>query len=288
MRELRAYCEREGLSDLSEITLEHLDAFRTGRKLGPLATLRELGRLRYFFKFCLKRKWITDNPAADSEAPRNIRPPEVVPRAAPKPRGRDSMSNAGSTGLPDLAVGPPQIQVFGAPEQQCPDSSIAQLDAPIQADAERRKNRPQPKRSRRRRSDPGIPSPVRKKITRLARELNRQQRQSFITDPKLKDRAARLLRSLLPPKPRRRGRPGRTDVTQALRLLKRFKPQYPEEKPVNLWARVYPIVIPGYGAMNQQEKRHAKAELRERVRWRKRSRQRTRNRANTEFGCRPF
>jgi integrase len=82
MRELRAYCEREGLSDLSEITLEHLDAFRTGRKLGPLATLRELGRLRYFFKFCLKRRWITENPATESEAPRNIRPPEVVPYEA--------------------------------------------------------------------------------------------------------------------------------------------------------------------------------------------------------------
>jgi site-specific recombinase XerD len=82
MRELRTYCKDAGLSDLSEITLEHLDAFRTSRKLGPLATLRELGRLRYFFKFCLKRKWITDNPAADSEAPRNIRPPEVVPYEA--------------------------------------------------------------------------------------------------------------------------------------------------------------------------------------------------------------
>jgi integrase len=82
MRELRAYCEGAGLKDLAEITLEHLDAFRAGRKLGPLASLRELGRLRYFFKFCMKRKWITENPATESEAPRNIRPPEVVPYEA--------------------------------------------------------------------------------------------------------------------------------------------------------------------------------------------------------------
>lgn len=82
MRELRAYGERAGLLDLSELKLENLDAFRAGRKLGPLATLRELGRLRYFFKFCLKRKWLSENPAAESEAPRNIRPTEVVPYEA--------------------------------------------------------------------------------------------------------------------------------------------------------------------------------------------------------------
>ena len=80
MRELRAYSERAGLLDLSELKLENLDAFRAGRK--PLATLRELGRLRYFFKFCLKRKWLSENPAAESEAPRNIRPTEVVPYEA--------------------------------------------------------------------------------------------------------------------------------------------------------------------------------------------------------------
>lgn len=79
LRELKEYCKRVGLQDLSEITLEHLDRFRAGRKLAPLTSLRELGRLRYFFKFCAKRKWITENPAAESETPRNIRPPEVVP-----------------------------------------------------------------------------------------------------------------------------------------------------------------------------------------------------------------
>lgn len=79
MRELRVYCEHAGLTDLSELALPHLDAFRATRKLGPLASLRELGRLRYFFRFCQKRKWIQDNPAAESEAPRNIRPPEVMP-----------------------------------------------------------------------------------------------------------------------------------------------------------------------------------------------------------------
>jgi site-specific recombinase XerD len=82
LRELKAYCDSAGLRDLSEITLEQLDACRAVRKLGPLTSLRELGYLRYFFKFCAKRKWVTDNPAADSETPRNIRPPEVVPYEA--------------------------------------------------------------------------------------------------------------------------------------------------------------------------------------------------------------
>jgi len=63
---------------------------------------------------------------------------------------------------------------------------------------------------------------MRKEITRLARELNRQHHQPFIADSKLKDRAARLLRSLLPPK-RKRGRPGIASVTKAIQLRARFR-----------------------------------------------------------------
>jgi hypothetical protein len=64
---------------------------------------------------------------------------------------------------------------------------------------------------------------VRKEIAQVARELKRNHRFLFIADPKLKDRVARLLRSLLPPKPRRRGRPRRKDVTTAILLLARGK-----------------------------------------------------------------
>jgi len=78
LRELRKYSEGAGLVDLLEITLEHLDLFRAGRNLGPLATLKELQRLRYFFGFCLDRGWVRDNVAKRAKGPRNIKPTEVA------------------------------------------------------------------------------------------------------------------------------------------------------------------------------------------------------------------
>lgn len=106
-----------------------------------------------------------------------------------------------------------------------PEHSIqrfAELDAQIQAQAERRHGRPKQKHKLHRRSHAGIPAVVRKEITRLARELNRKHHQLFIVDHKLKDSAARLLRSLLPPK-RKRGRPGMDSVTKAIQLRARFR-----------------------------------------------------------------
>ncbi len=76
---LRAYCDRVGIADLSEITLEHLDAFRASRALGSLSALKELQRLRYFFGFCVERNWMAENVAKKTKVPRNIKPPEVVP-----------------------------------------------------------------------------------------------------------------------------------------------------------------------------------------------------------------
>jgi hypothetical protein len=161
------------------------------------------------------------------------------------------MSESGSTGLPNTAGAAPEIQDCGAPRRG------------------HLKYRH------------GIPGEVRKEIIRCARELNRSYRGRFISDQTLKDRAARLLRSLLPPKPRRRGRPGRPDVTQAIRLLELFKRHYPDEKPAEHWARLYPLVIQGYGGMNSVEQRDARERLRERVRWR----QRQCSRASTTRSC---
>jgi hypothetical protein len=98
---------------------------------------------------------------------------------------------------------------------------------------------------------PLIPAAVCKEITQAARELKRNHRALFIADPMLKDRVARLIRSLLPPKPRRRGRPGRKDVTTAILLLARFRRQYPTERAELHWRRVYPLAIPNYDAMSE-------------------------------------
>jgi hypothetical protein len=164
------------------------------------------------------------------------------------------------------------------PSQQYRDPRFVELDARIEA-VQRARTSPKPSKSkprpRPRRSHEGIPAAVRKEITRLARELNRQHRNLFMADPKLKDRAARLLRSLLPPK-RKRGRPGIDSVTKGIQLQARFRRQHPGERPEQIWKRVYLEAIPGYAGMSAVEQENARQVLRERVRWRLRSRVRSR------------
>jgi hypothetical protein len=82
----------------------------------------------------------------------------------------------------------------------------------------------------------------------------------------------RLARALLPPRPRRRGRPGDPDVTRAIQLFGRFQRQYPGETPRQLWSRVYPLVILGYDRMTEMEQRTARERLQERIHWRLRKR----------------
>src|ERR1041385_2064138 len=76
---LREYCDRAGLHDIMQLTVEHLDAFRAGRKLSPTTSTKELQTLRQFFGFCLERRWAEENPEKRIKLPRNIRPEEVVP-----------------------------------------------------------------------------------------------------------------------------------------------------------------------------------------------------------------
>lgn len=150
---------------------------------------------------------------------------------------------------------------------------FAELDAQIRAEAERHHNRPQPKRKLRRRSAPPLPGALRKEITHVARELRRKHSRLFMTDRKLKDRAARLFRSQLPPWGKR-GAHGYGAVTTAIQLLRKFRwhyaQQYAHEKPHQIgkrvWKRICPEVIPNYGAMTEQEQRDAREELRVRVR----------------------
>src|SRR5215831_20081250 len=102
---------------------------------------------------------------------------------------------------------------------------------------------------------PDLPKGMRNEIASLARKLAREHRALFAADPTLRKRAGQFLTALLPPKPRRRGRPGRPDVTQAIRLLKRFLREFPNERPAEHWARMYPVVIAGYEGMNPMEKK---------------------------------
>ena len=79
LAKLREYCERAGIHDIVEVTVERLDAFRAGRGLSPTTSTKELQTLRQFFGFCLERRWTDENPAKKIKLPRNVKPTEVVP-----------------------------------------------------------------------------------------------------------------------------------------------------------------------------------------------------------------
>jgi hypothetical protein len=54
---------------------------------------------------------------------------------------------------------------------------------------------------------------LRKELTAIAHRLVREQRAQFTSDPDVRKRARQFLTVKLPPKPRRRGRPGIASVT---------------------------------------------------------------------------
>jgi hypothetical protein len=119
---------------------------------------------------------------------------------------------------------------------------------------------------------------LRKEIAQFARKLAKEHGGLFTSDPNLRKRAGQFLTALLPPKPRRRGRPGLPSVTTAIRLLRKFKRDKPKERAAKLWEKIYPQAIPGYGCMTELEQSDARQQLRERVRWRLRVRKRAAHR----------
>ena len=62
-----------------QITTEDIDALRSFRKIAAATWVKHQEILRQFFGFCLKRKWIEDNPAAGVDRPKNIKLKEVEP-----------------------------------------------------------------------------------------------------------------------------------------------------------------------------------------------------------------
>ena len=69
-KQLDAFAGERGLRYLRELDLETLDSFRAEWKDGPRSSLKKLERLRAFFRFCERRKWVDGNPAADLRAPK--------------------------------------------------------------------------------------------------------------------------------------------------------------------------------------------------------------------------
>jgi hypothetical protein len=115
---------------------------------------------------------------------------------------------------------------------------------------------------------------IRKEVAQFARKLAKGYRSQFTSDTNLRKRAGQFLAALLPPKPRRRGRPGLPSVTTAIRLLRQFRRQYPKDSGGKIWERIYPQAIPDYASLSELEQADARQELRERVRWRQRAKKR--------------
>jgi site-specific recombinase XerD len=79
LTKLQEFCADREIDNVSELTIERLDAFRASRKLKPITSSKELQLLRQFCGFCRDRRWMEDNPARRIKGPRNIRPNDVEP-----------------------------------------------------------------------------------------------------------------------------------------------------------------------------------------------------------------
>jgi len=64
---------------LDQFTLSDMDVFYSGLALGVRAKAKRLSTLRAFFRFCVNRKWITENLVSS-----DIRPPIGSHRVANK------------------------------------------------------------------------------------------------------------------------------------------------------------------------------------------------------------
>jgi site-specific recombinase XerD len=76
---LSFFCDERGISLVADIDSDSLEDFRATRKIGQVTWKVERQTLITFFAYCVKRKWITTNPAKELDPPRNLKPNEEVP-----------------------------------------------------------------------------------------------------------------------------------------------------------------------------------------------------------------
>jgi integrase/recombinase XerD len=69
-RQMEEFAKKRGFRFLTEFDLPAVSQFRASWKDGPRSSAKKLERLRAFFRFAMKRKWVPDNPAADLKAPK--------------------------------------------------------------------------------------------------------------------------------------------------------------------------------------------------------------------------
>lgn len=69
-KQMLEFAERRGQRFLVEFDLEKLDEFRSTWSDGALSASMKLERLRAFFRFAYKRKWITENATIELRSPK--------------------------------------------------------------------------------------------------------------------------------------------------------------------------------------------------------------------------
>src|SRR5205807_602195 len=69
-RQMEEFAQRRGLRVLADFDLSKVSQFRSEWKDGPRSSAKKLERLRAFFRFAQKRKWVAENPALDLKAPK--------------------------------------------------------------------------------------------------------------------------------------------------------------------------------------------------------------------------
>jgi hypothetical protein len=78
-KQLTAFADSRGYVMLDQFTSADIDVFYSGWNLGPRAKGKRLGTLRAFFRFCMNRKWLKENPVSS-----DIKPPIGANRVANK------------------------------------------------------------------------------------------------------------------------------------------------------------------------------------------------------------
>lgn len=67
---LKDFAQFAGYDLLRDLDVDSMSRFRGTWKDGPRASQKKLERLRAFFRFCQKRRWLAENPASELKAPK--------------------------------------------------------------------------------------------------------------------------------------------------------------------------------------------------------------------------
>jgi integrase/recombinase XerD len=69
-KQIAEFAQTRGLRYVKELSLDTLEDFRCTWKEGPRSAQKKLERMRSFFRFCQRHKWVEENPAEGMEGPK--------------------------------------------------------------------------------------------------------------------------------------------------------------------------------------------------------------------------